>query len=92
MDPDVDIASRSGHSASIYQDHMIIFAGIHEVTHELDDMAAFNFKSRKWVHMFKEPNSKAQDSINQTRASKGKDPSTQSPQRISDIPMKKAST
>ena len=55
MDDDVHIASRSGHSASIFQDHMIIFAGIHEVTHELDDMAAFNFKTKKWVHLFKEP-------------------------------------
>ena len=45
----------SGHSASIYQDHMIIFAGIHEVTHELDDMAAYNFKTNKWVHLFSEP-------------------------------------
>jgi N-acetylneuraminic acid mutarotase len=56
MDQDVEIVGRSGHSASIYHGHMIIFAGIHEVTHELDDMAAFNFKSKKWVHMFKEPN------------------------------------
>ena len=55
MDDDVQIASRSGHRASIYQDHMIIFAGIHEVTHELDDMAAYNFKTNKWVHLFSEP-------------------------------------
>ena len=50
------IASRSGHSASIYGDYMIVFAGIHEVTHELDDMAAYSFKQNKWLHMFKEPN------------------------------------
>ena len=39
------IASRSGHSASVFNDYMIIFAGIHEVTKELDDMAAYSFKS-----------------------------------------------
>ena len=69
---DCVIASRSGHSACIFNDHMIVFAGIHEVTHELDDMAAYNFKSNKWVHMFKEPSmsGKQQDSINQTKGSK----------------------
>ena len=56
LDAEVQIASRSGHSASIFQDRMIVFAGIHEVTHELDDMAAYNFKTKKWVHLFKEPN------------------------------------
>jgi len=48
------IVSRSGHSACIYDDHMIVFAGIHEVTKELDDMAAYSFKNKKWTHLFKE--------------------------------------
>ena len=38
-----DVSSRSGHSACVYQHYMIIFAGIHEVTKELDDMAVYNF-------------------------------------------------
>lgn len=38
------IISRSGHSAQVYADHMLIFGGIHEVTKELDDMIAYNLK------------------------------------------------
>ena len=34
---------------------MILFAGIHEVTKELDDLACYNFKNKTWHHMFKEP-------------------------------------
>lgn len=34
---------------------MVLFAGIHEVTKELDDLAVYNFKSKKWYHMFNEP-------------------------------------
>ena len=33
---------------------MIVFAGIHEVTKELDDMAAYNFKTKQWMHLFGE--------------------------------------
>ena len=32
---------------------MIVFAGIHEITKELDDMATYDFKSDKWTHLFK---------------------------------------
>jgi len=32
---------------------MVIFAGIHEITKELDDMAIYNFKNEKWSHIFK---------------------------------------
>lgn len=35
---------RSGHSACLYDHYMLIFGGIHEVTRELDDMIAFDFK------------------------------------------------
>lgn len=49
------IISRSGHSACVFQDYMIICAGIHEVTKELDDLAAYSFKNKKWIHMFKDP-------------------------------------
>jgi|TARA_B110001450_G_scaffold201774_1_gene190931 hypothetical protein len=37
---------------------MLIFAGIHEVTKELNDLAVYNFGSKKWVHMFNEPSTK----------------------------------
>lgn len=40
---------RSGHSACLYKDCMIIFGGIHEVTKELDDVDVFDIKKRKWV-------------------------------------------
>ena len=49
------IAARSGHSSEVYGDFLIVFAGIHEVTKELDDMAAYSFTKQKWIHLFKEP-------------------------------------
>lgn len=49
------IISRSGHSACVYKHFMLIFAGIHEITRELDDMAAYDLKENKWIHLFKEP-------------------------------------
>jgi N-acetylneuraminic acid mutarotase len=30
--------SRSGHSCTMYNDYLIVFGGIHEVTKELDDV------------------------------------------------------
>jgi len=52
------VQSRSGHSACVYDGNMLIFAGIHEVTKELNDLAVYNFGSKKWVHMFNEPPTK----------------------------------
>lgn len=52
---EASITSRSGHSACVYKDHMIIFAGIHEVTKELDDLAVYSFKNKSWLHLFKDP-------------------------------------
>lgn len=48
------LTSRSGHCCQVYKHYMIIFAGIHEVTQELDDMAAFDFNSQKWIYLFGE--------------------------------------
>jgi hypothetical protein len=45
---------RSGHSACIYKDSMVIFGGIFEVTKELDDMHAFNLKTNRWTAWFEE--------------------------------------
>lgn len=48
------LVSRSGHSAQVFGDFMLIFGGIHEVTKELDDMIAFDFKKGEWIHLFSE--------------------------------------
>ena len=48
---------RSGHSACIVRDQMMIFGGILEVTKELDDMHTFDFKSKRWVSLFEETHS-----------------------------------
>ena len=45
---DENIISRSGHSAQLFNDHMLIFGGIHEVTKELDDLIAYNLKTKQW--------------------------------------------
>jgi hypothetical protein len=45
---------RSGHSAIIYKEMMVIFGGIHEVTKELDDMIVFDIKNKRWVIFFDE--------------------------------------
>ena len=46
--------SRSGHSACIYKDFMVVFGGIHEVTKELDDMVLYDFKNNRWIQFFDE--------------------------------------
>ena len=51
--PDNSFVARSGHSACVYNDHMLVFAGIHEITKELDDMAVYNLKTGEWEHLFK---------------------------------------
>ena len=48
---------RSGHSACLYRDYMVVFGGIHEVTKELNDLCLFDLKSLKWVQFFEELNS-----------------------------------
>lgn len=45
---------RSGHSACMYKDMMLIFGGIHEVTKELNDMYLFDFRNRRWIVFFEE--------------------------------------
>jgi hypothetical protein len=36
---------------------MIIFAGIYEITKELNDMCFFDFKQKKWMVLFEEAQS-----------------------------------
>ena len=40
---------RSGHSAIIYKNFMVIFGGIHELTQELNDMHTFDFNNSQWT-------------------------------------------
>lgn len=46
--------ARSGHSANIYLDFMVLFGGIFEITKELNDMPLFDFKQRRWVYLYEE--------------------------------------
>jgi Kelch motif len=38
----------------MYNDYLIVFGGIHEVTKELDDVQVFNLRNKKWVVLFEE--------------------------------------
>ena len=53
-DDDVKPLRRSGHSACLYKDMMLIFGGIFEVTKELDDMLLFDFRNKRWILFFDE--------------------------------------
>ena len=53
-DPESVPMARSGHSANVYMDQMVIFGGIFEITKELNDMPLFDLKNRRWVHLFEE--------------------------------------
>jgi hypothetical protein len=44
--------ARSGHSANLHKDFMIIFGGIFEVTQEKSDMHIFDLKNHKWILFF----------------------------------------
>jgi len=56
-DNDLKPLPRSGHSACLYKDMMLIIGGIYEVTRELDDMLLFDFRNRRWITFFEELNS-----------------------------------
>ncbi|CAK56009.1 unnamed protein product (macronuclear) [Paramecium tetraurelia] len=43
-----DLRTRSGHSLISYQNKLILFGGIHDVTWELDDLHSFNVDIQKW--------------------------------------------
>lgn len=45
---------RSGHSAALHNNLMLIFGGIFEVTKELNDLMAFDFATNQWVAIFEE--------------------------------------
>lgn len=49
--------ARSGHSACLYKEMMIVFGGIFEVTKELDDLILFDFKKKLWITLLEENSS-----------------------------------
>jgi len=48
---------RSGHSASMYRDYMVVYGGIFEVTKELNDLNLFDTRTKKWISLFEETHS-----------------------------------
>lgn len=42
--------ARSGHTSCVWGEKMYIFGGIFELTKELNDLAAFDFTTKKWCH------------------------------------------
>ena len=53
---------RSGHSCDIFENFMVIFGGIFEITKELNDFHLFDFKKQKWITIFEESLSPKRDS------------------------------
>ncbi|OMJ69664.1 hypothetical protein SteCoe_32538 [Stentor coeruleus] len=58
-------SGRSGHSAAIFKDVMIVFGGMKDITKETNDMYSYNFESQEWVmfqfeHQIKDPVSNEQ--------------------------------
>lgn len=45
---------RSGHSASIVKDKMVIFGGLFEITKELNDMHVFDLSTERWVKVYED--------------------------------------
>ena len=58
-------SGRSGHSASLFKDVMIIFGGMKDITKETNDMYSFQFSKNTWTlfqfeHQIKDPVSNEQ--------------------------------
>ena len=53
MNPQGEVPmERSGHSASLYKGHMLIFGGLFEITKELNDSHLYDFKANTWIPFF----------------------------------------
>jgi hypothetical protein len=46
---------RCGHSATIYNDYLVIFGGMYEITKELNDCFVFNLETRVWTKICSSP-------------------------------------
>jgi len=40
---------RSGHSSDVYDDFLVIFGGIWDVTKELNDLHLYSFNENRWI-------------------------------------------
>ena len=40
---------RSGHSSDIFDDYLVIFGGIWDVTKELNDLHLYSFSENRWI-------------------------------------------
>lgn len=49
---DSSITPRSGHSCDIYEDYILIYGGIYDVTRELNDLHIFDLKREHWICLF----------------------------------------
>mmetsp|Transcript_34018 Transcript_34018/g.41950 ORF Transcript_34018/g.41950 Transcript_34018/m.41950 type:complete len:112 (+) Transcript_34018:763-1098(+) len=48
---------RSGHSSDVYDDYLVIFGGIWDVTKELNDMHLYCFSQNRWITINSSANS-----------------------------------
>ena len=53
-----EVSARSGHTASVFKGHMLVFGGMLSVTKEVDDTLAFNFETKEWLQVFAEKKAK----------------------------------
>ncbi|KAL4492534.1 hypothetical protein ABPG72_007647 [Tetrahymena utriculariae] len=60
---DIVPETRNGHSLLTYKDKLILFGGIHDITHEKNDMFVFNVRNKKWS-IIDENTSHNQSSLN----------------------------
>ena len=45
---------RSGHACDIYEEYMVVFGGIYEITKELNDFMMYDFKANRWLTFFED--------------------------------------
>lgn len=50
---------RSGHSSDVYDDYLVIFGGIWDVTKELNDLHLYQFSQNRWITIQASANSPA---------------------------------
>lgn len=50
---------RSGHSSDVFDDYLVIFGGIWDVTKELNDLHLYSFSQNTWITVIEPANSPA---------------------------------
>lgn len=46
--------SRSGHSTCLFNNYLVVFGGIHELTQEMNDIQAYDFGQKQWFSIVEE--------------------------------------